>query len=394
MRILFVAFGSSIHTARWISQLHDQDWDLHLFPVDQYYLSSALRGVTVHYLFRNNSPNIDPGVRQATIGWPFVRGRERLRSISARIEGDPLSPASRLARVIRRTRPDLIHSFDTAGGLLTYEAFQKLAGDFPPWIHNSWGSDLFYFGRQEENREKTNGMMRSCGYFMADCQRELELAPEYGFDGRILGVFSAGGGYHLDDMQQYRQGGPASKRRVIALTGRHGVLGGRGLVGLRALEMCAEELRGYQIRVFLPQGDIAGAVEYVKMVTRLDISIVPEHSSHADILRLLGSARIAIALGMTDGTPHSMLEAMVMGAWPIQSNTADTRGWIDEGRNGNAVPPEDPSIVAAKIREMLIDDARIDEAAEYNRDLLRQRKDISVVKPRLIDIYREIADTA
>jgi glycosyltransferase involved in cell wall biosynthesis len=83
-----------------------------------------------------------------------------------------------------------------------------------------------------------------------------------------------------------------------------------------------------------------------------------------------------------------------MGAWPIQSNTADTRGWIDEGRNGNAVPPEDPSIVAAKIREMLIDDARIDKAAEYNLDLLRQRKDISVVKPRLLDIYREIADPA
>ncbi|MFM8394964.1 MAG: glycosyltransferase, partial [Acidobacteriota bacterium] len=190
MRILFVGFGSSIHTARWIAQFHDQNWDLHLFPVDPYHLSSALREVTVHYLFRNTSSNIDPTVRQSTVGWPFIRGRERLKRVSASIPHDPLSPAGRLARLIRRLKPDLVHSFDIAGGLLTYDAHCLLGGQFPRWIHNSWGSDLNYFGRQADNLEKTRGMMRACRYFMADCQRELDLASEYGFTGEILGVFS------------------------------------------------------------------------------------------------------------------------------------------------------------------------------------------------------------
>jgi len=33
MRILFVGLSQSIHTARWIDQITDQGWDLHLYPV-------------------------------------------------------------------------------------------------------------------------------------------------------------------------------------------------------------------------------------------------------------------------------------------------------------------------------------------------------------------------
>lgn len=391
MRILFVAYGSSIHTARWINQFADQAWDLHLFAVDEYHLSSALRGVTVHYLFPLAGSNIDPGVRQQTVGWPFRRGRGRLRQLAAYLPGDPLASDSRLARTIRRLKPDLVHSFDTAGGLLAYGAYLKSGGDFPPWIHNSWGSDLFYFGREEQNRERTHGLMRSCGYFMADCQRELELAPEYGFKGEILGVYSAGGGYPIAGMQQYRQPGPASARRLIAVKGRHGVLGGRGMDALRALELSREALTGYRIAVYLPQGEIQGAVEYVRRHTGLDISIIPEHTSHPEMLALFGAAKVAIAMGMTDGTPHSMMEAMAMGAWPIQSNTADTRGWIEDGVNGQTVPPEDPEFVAARLREILADDDRVDRAAAYNLELLRRRKDISIVKPELLAIYHRVA---
>ena len=80
-----------------------------------------------------------------------------------------------------------------------------------------------------------------------------------------------------------------------------------------------------------------------------------------------------------------------MGAWPIQSNTADTRGWIEDGVNGQTVPPEDPEFVAARLREILADDDRVDRAAAYNLELLRRRKDISIVKPELLAIYHRVA---
>ena len=48
MRILFVAMANSIHTARWINQLADQGWDIHLFPVEDKGIHPDLRNLTTH----------------------------------------------------------------------------------------------------------------------------------------------------------------------------------------------------------------------------------------------------------------------------------------------------------------------------------------------------------
>jgi glycosyltransferase involved in cell wall biosynthesis len=208
-----------------------------------------------------------------------------------------------------------------------------------------------------------------------------------------LGVFPGAGGYQIEQMRQYRQKQPVSKRRLIMLKGRQGDFGGRALVGLQALQLCADVLGGYEIVVYMPQGDgsVPHVAKYVSSVSGLNIKVLPEHSPTEDILRSMGSARIAIGLGMVDGTPQSMLEAMVMGAFPIQSNTADTRGWIEHGKNGSLAPPEDASAIAEAIRRAITDDDLVDQAAEINARLTRERIDISVIKPKLIEIYQRVA---
>lgn len=391
MKILYVGYGSSIHTARWISQFRDQPWDLHLFPVDSYYLSSALKQVTVHSLFNNNSNTVDDSVKQSAI-WPFSRGHNLITSLSSQLMRNPLSSTARLVRLIRQIKPDLLHSFELRGGILAYNAFTMLEDLFPPWVHSSWGSDLLHYGRLDSYRTQALGLMRSCKYFMADCQRELDLAPEYGFQGEILGVFSAGGGYNVSEAQKYRQPGSTADRKVIALKGRHEEdLLGRNYYGLKAIESCKDELSGYKIIAYLPQGEIRGAVDYVRTITRLDITIIPEHAKHEEILSLFGSSKIAIALGLIDGTPHSMIEAMLMGAWPIQSNTADTRGWINDGVNGSVVPPEDHETISNVIKYLLKNPQLFDPASRINLDIITKHKDINVVKPQIIQIYNRIA---
>lgn len=106
----------------------------------------------------------------------------------------------------------------------------------------------------------------------------------------------------------------------------------------------------------------------------------------------MGGARIAISVGMMDGTPLSMLEAMVMGAFPIQSNTADTEGWIEDGKNGLLVAPEDANAIAVAIREATLNDQMVDQAAEINAQITKERIDIGIVKPKVIEIYKEIAE--
>jgi len=393
LRILFVSFGASIHTARWISQLRDQEWDLHLFPVDPYYLHPDLRDVTVHTLFKHQGNHIHPSVRQSSLPWPFQRGKARVRNALKRLPGDPGSDAARLAKTIKVLQPDLVHSMTVPGANLTLKSRERIAGQFPPWIYFSWGPDFSYYEKLPEFSSEIRASLSHCDYLMADCQRELELASTLGFEGEVLGVFPGAGGYQIEQMRQYCQKQPVSKRRLVMLKGRQGDFGGRALVGLQALQLCADLLGDYEIIVYMPQGDgsVPHVAQYVSSVSGLNIKVLPEHSPTEDILRSMGSARIAIGLGMVDGTPQSMLEAMVMGAFPIQSNTADTRGWIEQGKNGSLVPPEDASAIAEAIRRAITDDDLVDQAAEINAKLTRERIDISVIKPKLIEIYQRVA---
>lgn len=394
MRILFVSFGSSIHTARWISQLRDEKWDLHLFPVDPHYIHRDLREVTVHTLFKHRADHIHPSVRQSSLPWPFPRGKMRIRNALKHLPGDPGSGAARLARTIRALKPDIVHSMTVHGGILTLKSRERITGRFPPWIYSSWGPDFFYYATLPEFSSQIRAALGQCDYLMADCQRELDLAPSFGFRGEILGVFPGAGGYHIDQMLRYRQQPPVSSRRLIMLKGRQGDFGGRALVALQALHMCADVLREYEIVVYMPQGDgiVPYAAQYISFVTGLTVRVLPEHSPSEEILTLMGRARIAIGLGLVDGTPQAMLEAMVMGAFPIQSNSADTRGWIEDGQNGLLVPAEDANAIAAAIVKAVSDDRLVDQAAETNMRLTKERIDIGNLRPKLVEIYNRIAE--
>jgi glycosyltransferase involved in cell wall biosynthesis len=319
----------------------------------------------------------------------------RLRSVLEGLPGDPISDPARLARLIRSLKPDIVHSLEMQhGAYLTLASRERMNGSFPPWIYSSWGSDIFFYGKEPEHAARIRSVLAACDYLICDCQRDVDLALEFGFKGEILGAFPGAGGFEIDHMRRFRQPGPVSARRVIALKARQNHLGGRALVALHALHLCADVLGEYEIVLYMPQGDsiVPHAAEYIAFTTGLRIRVVPENSPYDEILKLMGSARIAIGVGMTDGTPLSMLEAMVMGAFPIQSNTADVRGWIDDGKNALLVPPEDAAAIAAAIRKAIADDQMVDQAAEINTQITKERIDIGIVKPKVIELYKEITE--
>ena len=150
------------------------------------------------------------------------------------------------------------------------------------------------------------------------------------------------GGFDLGHYTALRQSGPVSQRKTIFLKGyQHWA--GRAFIGLRAIALCADVLQDYRIIVNQATADVTLAAELVGHETGLKIDII-ERGPHDEILRLLGAARICIGLSISDGISHTLLEAMVMGAFPIQSCTACADEWIVEGETGLIVPPEDPAV--------------------------------------------------
>jgi hypothetical protein len=231
-----------------------------------------------------------------------------------------------------------------------------------------------------------------CDFFIADCERDISLSRQFGFRGQQLGVFPGPGGFEITRMQKHRQGPPA-KRRLIMMKGyQGGAWGGRALVALQALRLCAEALSAYRVIVYSasPESEVGSLAREVAQGAGLDISVLSTRPHH-ELLSLFGQARIAVGLSISDGTPNAMLEAMIMGAFPVQSDTVSTGEWIVNGRNGLLVPPEDPAAVADAIRKAVADDLLVNQAADFNDRLTRSRVEMSIVKPRVVEAYRQVA---
>ena len=390
MRILFIAPANSIHLVRWMGQLDGTGWDLHLFPaVWPDTIHGEFRNLTLHGVGLWRPAGLDPSVRVAGT-WPFRKGAFRVSQWMNRLASGLMRRERVLARTIRRLNPDVIHTLEMQrGGYLTFGAQRILGQRFPPWIFSCWGNDLYFFGRQPDHADRIREVMGACDYFMADCERDLKLAPEYGFRGESLGYFPGPGGFRLDDMMRRRSSGSVAGRRMIAVKGyQH--WGGRALVALAALHRCSDVLGEYEIAVYSATPEVEAVVSHMAMTTPLRIRVLPR-SSHDEVVRIMGKSRLAIGNSITDGTPNTMLEAMVMGAFPIQSDTISTAEWIEDGRNGFLAQPEDVRSVEQAIRRALADDRLMETAAAHNTLLTRQRIDWSVVRPRVLAAYERVA---
>ena len=403
MKLLIVAFSNSIHTARWLSQIADCGWDVHLFPSDE---SSEchpeLRGVTVHYSFYKRQANNLNRYRGVYVGWTlmyrFLKSNRQMARALRRILGIiwkmPMSDSSdQLADLIARLRPDIVHSLETQhAGYLVLEARKKMSGrEFPAWIHTNWGSDIYLFGRLKEHTARIKELLTLCDYYTCECTRDVQLARKYGFSGTVALVEPNTGGFDLKKVRELILScSKTSERRVIMLKGYQG-WSGRALVGIRALSRVRDLLTGFQVKIYSSNhgDDIKIAAELLSEDAGIPVTLL-SRISHDEILRLHGMARISIGLGISDAVSTSLLEAMVMGSFPIQSWTAAADEWIEHGKSGMLVPPEDPEEIEQALRIALTNDQLVDSAAAINWATAEKRLEYDMIKSKVVAMYQDV----
>jgi len=388
MKILFVAMSDSIHTVRWIKQIADQGWEIHLFPSIDYGITHPdLRNVSIYHSVYRVRKNGNPHVTYFGIPVFSTRLTRWVKRITGKISPD--YRANQLKKIISDVKPDIIHSLEfQAAGYLTLKV-KKMYGDkFPLWIASNWGSDISYFSRFSEHKEKIQEILEHCDYYSCECERDIVLAKKLGLKGKILPVLPSAGGFDLEAIRKFRQPGKISERHIILLKGYQG-WSGRALVGLRALELCADCLQGFRVVIFSASPEMEIAAELFSDSTKIPVTIMPP-SSHENILKLFGKARISIGLGISDGAANAMLEAIVMGAFPIQSNTSCANEWIEDGISGFITPPEDPDIIASAIRKAIIDDNLVDNAARINDETAKKNLDYWVIRQKVIELYTKL----
>ncbi len=388
--ILLVAMTNSIHTARWVQNMIDQGWDIHIFPsFDNGLVHPDLKNVTIHHLLYWKSENTSKTVKNKGIP---IFSRNATRGLMRIIrELWPKFRVSRLIKVIRKIKPNIIHSMEIqSAGYLVLEAKNHIKNWASKWVVTNWGSDIYLYGRIPEHESKIKDVMAASDYYSCECKRDVQLARAYGFKGVILPVFPNSGGLDIAEIKQYRRTGSVSQRKCIMLKGYQN-WAGRALVGLRALERCSELLYGYQVIVYSATTfDVMIAAELFMKNTGIPIVLVPHGTFHKEILKLHGKARISIGLSISDGISTSLLEAMAMGSFPIQSFTACANEWLSDGKTGILVHPEDVDKVEEAIRRALTDDLLVDHAAEENLDVITEKLDNNIIREKTIEFYNMI----
>ena len=389
MRILIIAMSESIHTARWISQIADQGWEIHLFPsIDSGYVHPDIQNATVYHSVYCRQEKKHISVRIHGMSVAHHRAAHFFRKILHKI--NPCYREKQLAKLINKIKPDVVHSMEIQhAGYLTLEAKKTIGGHFPPWIVTNWGSDIYLFGRLSEHDPKIREVLGGCDYYSCECTRDVALAKEFNLKGRILPVFPNTGGFHLENISRLRQAGPVASRRKIMLKG-YQTWAGRALVGLRALERCADVLRGYEVILYSTSADVLIAAELFQKATGVPVRILAASTPHDEILRFHGQARVSIGLSISDAISTSCLEALVMGSFPIQSWTSCADEWLEHGKTGMLVPPEDPEVVEQAIRRALTDDDMVNRAAELNYKLASKKLDYSLLKKSAVELYDSV----
>jgi len=392
-RILFIAMLESVHTARWLNEIKDMGWDIHLYPSTLWKIHPSIKNVTIHGIPLRSENSDKSLIFNRSI--PFIS--DRTNTFLQLLHGNPYDNlkyeeyrTNQLVNIIKKLKPDIIHTLEMQhAGYLTLNAKKIIGKSFPPWIYTPWGNDIYFFGRLLEHAPKIKELLNECNYYLPKSERDITLAKKFGFKGEFLTKLPGNGGFDTIKMKGQWQPGKCSDRKIIMVKGYQGTMN-RALVALRAIELCSDILQDYTILIYsATREEVKLKIELIANETGLNIKILPVQS-HEDMLRLYGKAHISISANISDGVSNSLLESMVMGVFPIESNTSCANEWITHKKTGCIISPEDPTDIVNSIKFALEHNDIINQSAEYNFQIAYTILDKSVINPKIISLYTEI----
>ena len=377
MKILFISMPS-IHVIRWIENLKDTNHELYWFDVLARGKLETLDSVIQFTDWKKRKIRVIKGEYFLSKKMPSLY--EKLVPYLEVTSGETLE------KIILEIQPDVIHSFEMQSCsypiLKAMEKHPKVK-----WLYSCWGNDLFYYRQFSSHLKKIQKVLRRVDYLHTDCHRDFEIAKDLGFFRKHVGVIPGGTGYKLEETNRYKL--PLSERKIILVKGYEHILG-RGLNVIKALDSISEEIQKYCVVVF---GAHHKVKEYV-MNNNLNFEVFGRHElSHQELMELMGKSLFYIGNSISDGMPNTLLEAIVMGTFPIQSNPGKvTEEIIENGINGFLINDAE-SIIEIKevILKALTYDEIIQSANIKNTDIAIEKLEYSANKKKVIEMYRLIA---
>lgn len=325
-------------------------------------------------------------------GWRYkldFRGRYFLKSKAPKLNKiinilNERKLADVLKTKIKEIRPDVVHSFVIyLSGVPVLPVMEK----FPDvkWILSTWGSDLYYYRNHEEYLEGIKKVLPKIDYLFTDCKRDHQIALKNGFKGKFLGAFPGGGGFDLERLKEYSL--PFNERNMILIKGYQGKHG-KCLEILKAIFGLRSELNNYELVIFGAASEIFQYIESSELQTWNNLQCLGK-LPHEKVLQLMGKSLIYIGNSSSDGMPNTLLEAVVMGAFPIQSNPGGATGELLENEK-NGILINDPSNIQELqgiLQQAVSGSLDLKSGVAYNSEYLRPLLDRQRIRGQVLKKY-------
>jgi glycosyltransferase involved in cell wall biosynthesis len=323
-RIVLVAMADSIHVARWTEQFSADEYSFWLFP------STPNR--RVHRRLQNRT-NIKIFGLSGRLSF-FLWGADLLLMNNLR--------AFLLSRLIQKVQPDHVHALEFQhGAYLAEHALRKIKGNVS-FIATNYGSDIYWFKRYAKHETRIKSVLARADKYSAECERDIELAKSMGFVGKSLPVIPNAGGLEVQELQVLKP----LDRTTIAIKGYENWVG-RAVNIVRSLPLLETELSDFNLVFYSCNWKTLRALRRLKVRTRLNVQAYRKKTlSHEQMLTLFGKSLVYVGVSLSDGISTSMSEAIAMGAFPIQTNTACTNEWFEDGFSGIALKSAESSEIA------------------------------------------------
>ena len=376
MKLLLVAMNS-IHFVRWTEQLKEAEFEVYWFDILDSGGSEKLPWVKqingwkyrfskykVHYFIKKRFPRI-----YSTLNFLFEN-----------------NTAKTFEKVLLDVQPDVVHSFvlyiSCTPIISVMKKYQNIS-----WIYSSWGSDLFYFKNLVQYKRDIINVLPRIDYLITDCKRDIVIAKDLGFNGKVLGTFPGGGGFNHEELNDYVL--PINNREIILVKGYQG-RSGRCIEVLKALMTINKKLEPFKIIVFATDNEVINFIE-TKVNGKLNIEYYARNKflPHQQILKLMGKALIYIGNSNSDGMPNTLIEAIIMGAFPIQSNPGGaTAEIIAHNKNGLLIEDcESVEEISELVSNSIFNKALLELAYKFNLNELKPQFHRDKIKQEVLEKY-------
>ena len=330
----------SIHLVRWLSQFENEKIDFVLFPSKKFkYVNyDLLKLVTSQKIASYRFAK--PYFVFKYIGFMdyFLVSIFKLLKLNLKLLF--------LRRITHKNIFNYTHAIELQGAAYLYDLLPEQIQDRTSLIVTNYGSDIQYFQDIPEHLEKIRSVLSKADFYSAECQRDYESALKLGFKGKFLPCIPNAGGFKNEIFELNLV--PSNERNLI-MAKCYGGIFGLGELIIDALERFLRDNTDVKIVMHSVTDDLLNKSKNLRVAFPNQVSIytVREKIPRYKILDYLSKSKIYIGASKSDGISTSFLEALCLGAYPIQTDTSCANEWIELGFFGSIIRPDTSEIFNA-----------------------------------------------